>query len=407
MTSGKFKAYPIDSIVIDRANRQRREVADIETLADSIKRLGLIHPIVIQRDGTLVAGERRLTACRSLGWTAIPVQFVDEIDPALLHAIELEENVKRLDLTWQDQTKAIEEYHRLQMREQPEWNIEKTATALGLAKGTVYQHINVAKEIAKDERVAKADKFSVARNIVERKNERIAQAIKEEIHAETKVPDIILNADFTQWAPAYAGAKFNLIHCDFPYGVGMDKSKQGTHVETLGAYDDSQDVYWKLLSAFTEHQDKFVAESAHLVFWFSMNFYSETVKRLTTAGWNVIPHPLIWAKSDNTGILSDPNRRPRHVYETALLAARGDRKLVRAKSDYIASPATKDFHISEKPEPVVSHFLEMLVDGTSTVLDPTAGSGTALRVARRLGANRIFGLELNPDFAAQANARLK
>lgn len=38
----------------------------------SIDALGLMHPIVVTPDNRLVAGERRLRACQSLGWNTVP-----------------------------------------------------------------------------------------------------------------------------------------------------------------------------------------------------------------------------------------------------------------------------------------------------------------------------------------------
>jgi len=51
---------------------------------------------------------------------------------------------------------------------------------------------------------------------------------------------------------------------------------------------------------------------------------------------------------------------------------------------------------------MLKHFLEMLVDETTTVLDPTCGSGMALRVAEELGARRVLGLEIDPSHADTA-----
>ena len=79
MTSGKFKLILVDSIIINREERQRRDLSDIEWLADSIMRSGLIHPIVITADNVLVAGERRVLAVQSLGWTHIAVQLVEAL----------------------------------------------------------------------------------------------------------------------------------------------------------------------------------------------------------------------------------------------------------------------------------------------------------------------------------------
>src|SRR4051812_41330719 len=111
MTSGVFHAVLISEVSIDRDNRIRKKLEGIEALADSIKRLGLIHPIVISRDNLLIAGERRLTACRGLGWTHINAQYVDEIDPDDWEDIELEENVKRLDIDWLDRHRALMRIH--------------------------------------------------------------------------------------------------------------------------------------------------------------------------------------------------------------------------------------------------------------------------------------------------------
>jgi hypothetical protein len=58
-------------------NRYRKSLGDIDPLAASIKELGLLHPIVVRPDGRLIAGERRLAACKRLGWKTVPVTYVD------------------------------------------------------------------------------------------------------------------------------------------------------------------------------------------------------------------------------------------------------------------------------------------------------------------------------------------
>lgn len=68
-------SLPINKIRV--RNRYRKNLGDIKSLASSIKELGLLHPIVIRPDGRLIAGERRLAACKSLGWKSVPVTRVD------------------------------------------------------------------------------------------------------------------------------------------------------------------------------------------------------------------------------------------------------------------------------------------------------------------------------------------
>jgi ParB/RepB/Spo0J family partition protein len=83
----------IDQIIV--GSRHRRDMGDVAALARSIADLGLLHPIVIRPDGTLIAGARRLAAARLLGWAEIPVTVVD-LDSVARG--EYAENAHRKDL---------------------------------------------------------------------------------------------------------------------------------------------------------------------------------------------------------------------------------------------------------------------------------------------------------------------
>ena len=56
--------------------RHRRDLGDVAELATSIEDIGLLHPITVHENGLLLAGARRLAACKQLGWTTIPVTVV-------------------------------------------------------------------------------------------------------------------------------------------------------------------------------------------------------------------------------------------------------------------------------------------------------------------------------------------
>ncbi len=76
--------------------RHRQQVGDVRSLAASIERLGLLHPIVVDGGGRLVAGARRLAAVRSLGWHDVPVRVVRNIsDAADALRAERDENTER------------------------------------------------------------------------------------------------------------------------------------------------------------------------------------------------------------------------------------------------------------------------------------------------------------------------
>jgi N6-adenosine-specific RNA methylase IME4 len=85
---------PIGEILVGK--RHRRDLGDIGGLAASIAEVGLLHSIVITPGGKLIAGGRRLAACKELGWVEVPVRIVD-LD-SLVRG-EFAENVHRKDFT--------------------------------------------------------------------------------------------------------------------------------------------------------------------------------------------------------------------------------------------------------------------------------------------------------------------
>lgn len=405
----------IDQITVDRPNRQRRELTDIEGMMDSLSRRGQIHNIVLKRDNNLVVGERRYEAAKRLGWTQIRFEYIDELDPRELHAIELEENIKRVNLTWQEECRAVKEYHEFRKSEVGEgnWSYDKTAGELGYSETHVRQRVNVAEELeAGNTMVAAAPKFSTARGIVERAQSRAVQkdvVALASLVGSPKVQDaeVILNEDFLTWAPAYTGPKFNFIHCDFPYGIGAEKFNQGA-AASHGGYDDSEGTYWALVECLCNNLDNLCSEQAHIMFWFSMHFYDATLDYFRKhSDIRLDRFPLVWTKSDNIGILPDPERGPRRIYETCLFGSRGDRKIVRSVSNSFPHPSQRDEHMSIKPQAMLEHFFKMFVDSSTTMLDPTCGSGGALRAAKGMGASTVLGLEKNLEFADRARLAYK
>lgn len=88
---------PLDVIKVGECDRD--DIGDIASLATSIKAVGLLHPVVVTADYELIAGDRRLAAVRSLGWTKVPVAVVDPSTAADALRAESDENTCRKGLT--------------------------------------------------------------------------------------------------------------------------------------------------------------------------------------------------------------------------------------------------------------------------------------------------------------------
>lgn len=95
--SATAKTVLIDAITV--GERRRDDHGDINGLAESIKTYGLLHPPVVDDKLNLIAGERRLRACKLLGWGSIDVRLFRDLSAAEKDQIELEENRRRKDLT--------------------------------------------------------------------------------------------------------------------------------------------------------------------------------------------------------------------------------------------------------------------------------------------------------------------
>jgi ParB family transcriptional regulator, chromosome partitioning protein len=112
-----IKDISINDIDISEFNTRKnlaegQDDSTIEDLAKSIEKQGLLSPItVFQRpDGkyALVAGQRRLLACKQLEWTTIPAIVRDTMSEADATAVSLIENVHRADMNPLDKARAFQ-----------------------------------------------------------------------------------------------------------------------------------------------------------------------------------------------------------------------------------------------------------------------------------------------------------
>ena len=122
---GDFTATPPEGVVqadiymIDTNADQPRKTFDEERLnelAESLKRHGMVQPIIVHQNGeryTIVAGERRFRAARLAGFQTVPV-IVKQFDDAEIQEIALVENLQRESLNPIEEAHA---YKRLMIEE--------------------------------------------------------------------------------------------------------------------------------------------------------------------------------------------------------------------------------------------------------------------------------------------------
>lgn len=139
-----YRLLPIDQIDFD-PEQPRREF-DQEALAElaaSIQEYGVLCPILVRVEANgrfmVVAGERRLRACKLLALDTIPA-VVDSADPAenTTLAKQLVENLQREDLSPLERSLAIG-----QLRDKYGWSIREIAKRLGISKTSVQRSLEI------------------------------------------------------------------------------------------------------------------------------------------------------------------------------------------------------------------------------------------------------------------------
>ena len=459
----------------DARQRRQLDPASIATLAADIARHGLLNPIILDEDHELIAGERRLAAMRQLGWTKVPVRFWHLLDPRTRHRLEWAENVHREDLSWPDRARAVANFHACAAADAPTWTLQNTADELGLSKSWVSRQLMVVAAAEQNPSLWLLASATQAYGAIERRFGRELGVILAEAldldglepdgvelepapttsdgeivweketpptnfttnfpyqHSDSdetvpvtaglgqtnSKPKAVLSArwaihcdDFVDWASAYSGPPFTVLHLDPPYGIGFSNTgifRKRNALDTI--YDDKATDYERCMTTLATHQQKLIAPGAHIICWYSADRYTQVVNDWQTLFAQrapfILPTPLIWHKSNNRGMMTDARRRPRHVYETALLITFGDQKLARPiGTDLVNEPADPDLHPSAKPLAVVRTWLAGVVDTTTRLLDPTCGHGSAIIAALELGAREAIGIELDPTHAARAKVEI-
>ena len=98
------------SLIDPHPDNPRKNIGDVTDLADSIKTNGLLTPLSVVPNGSryrVIAGHRRLAACKQAGTGAVPC-FVLDLDPLQQLEAMVTENCQREQLTALEEADAIQ-----------------------------------------------------------------------------------------------------------------------------------------------------------------------------------------------------------------------------------------------------------------------------------------------------------
>jgi ParB/RepB/Spo0J family partition protein len=378
---------PISEIVVNE--RFRIEYGDLAELKDSISKVGLIAPVLVDTSSgkpVLVAGMRRLLAHQQLGLTEIEVVTRELSSDLQRSELEYEENKRRKDFTWTEEVRAKATIVELRRSGGLSTNVSVLSEDLDESLGKISEDLNLARGLSEYPELATEPTRDGAIKRLKRLEEQKWRDALASVMPKSNTDRLTLH--FGDCREALANMESESIHLlltDPPWGVSNDESVAAQESK-LKTFDDSQATAFKLLADVLPDLWRVLHPDAHAYFFYATKFHSQ-IFSLLSHRFDVNPIPLIWVKPG--GFNLSPLARFTPNYETIFVCKKGSRGLERPSLSVFqySSPSDK-LHPNQKPVELLQELIEISSREGEVVLDPFAGSGAtgvaALQAGRKV-----------------------
>ena len=220
--------------------RFRKDLGDIDALAKSIGEIGLLHPIVVNENNELIAGVRRLEACKKLGWTDIPVHIVNLAE---IRKGQIDENVVRKDFV-ASEIAAIYEALAPEEKAEAEERQKQTRFVNGkklsglrkfrTPKGRVTK--NIGRYLGRSDRTV--EKIVAIAEVAKKQPEKFGKLMGKVDKQQTSVDyayKMVKQAEAQENPPPIPQGTFNVIYADPPWQYAL--SLRGSPEEHYSVMD--------------------------------------------------------------------------------------------------------------------------------------------------------------------------
>jgi ParB family chromosome partitioning protein len=183
MGIGTYERWPVEKVIVKENVRKHFSEEGLRRHAETLKRDGQLRPLLVLRDGTLVAGERTLRAAKISGLTHVDVKVLEqELSPGEIKKLQLIENLMREGLDDAEIYLACQELMALN----PDWLKKDLAAALHFDASMVTRIFAVDELIPEAKEAFLAGKFGFSKAYA------IAKGPKEDQHR--KLAEILAGA---------------------------------------------------------------------------------------------------------------------------------------------------------------------------------------------------------------------
>ncbi|MHB0959272.1 MAG: DNA methyltransferase [Pirellulaceae bacterium] len=410
--------------------RSRKDLGDLDSLATNISEIGLLHAVVVSPDNRLIAGFRRLQACKKLGWKTVPVRVID-LDKIVEG--EFAENVCRKDFALSEIAaiaKKLRPVVEARARQRQigclmQGNNGPDGTNLpngenGKSRDIIARYVGVSgMTLEKVEAIVEAaeenpEKYGHLKERMDATGKvnkhwqqlRVAQLMGEKASRNGKATlkaNTIMCGDCTEIMPQWPKNTFDAVIFDPPWGVNYEYDEGRER-------NNTPESYWNWLQPIYKETMRLLKPGGFWACWQSHNYFSYFWQ------WFGSDIQIFAACKDQVRLRQGRS----YGWEPIILKWKSGRKVIypygrKKVLDFFVSDwkaHLQDKLAGQHPCPRPVDVLEALIDNYTTpgalILDPTCGSGSVcVAAARCKPARQYVGIEISQGYAALAEQRIK
>jgi DNA modification methylase/ParB-like chromosome segregation protein Spo0J len=455
---------PLADIKVNRNERLRRNVKEVnenaERIADSIILVGPIQPLLLDEANNLIDGECRYTAYQLLqerGFNALEVPVVRraKIEQAMKWMIELDANMQRKQMCWQDIALGIAAVHeqnsKMAADRKEQWGLRATGHLVNQSHSYVQDCIIIAKRLQQnDKEIWEAKNLEAAKQVMLLRKEQALTVAAAKLSGAIEVPqpkapkpsgiinislgDVtspppsviattpeairamnivnlstrLHNVDCTTFMKETMSAEsVDAIITDIPYGIDMDLLEDMQGIDMMrSTHDVDQNV--EQMKPFLEGAYRVLKPDTYLFFFYAQQHQEKLATWGREVGFNVLDWNLLWLKPHSCKN-NAPHQNPTKSYEPVMVMKKGKPVLAKPMTKcHLEVDGMPDKRLQANPFAKPLEFIDkmildpILIPGM-TILDPFAGEGSILRACILRGC-KIIGCELDEQrFPALVN----
>lgn len=418
---------------INLGQRGRKKMGNIKEMEISIKEKGLIHPIAVsvydeEYEGYkyfLLAGGRRIAALRNLKETKVQARiYPDDLSAFEIKSIELEENLKREELTDGERLTMQKEVHyhwtkqygkKTSTAADASGHSQKdTAERLGISPAKLAEDLKMAEYIEAVPALKDMDRKEIVKTIKTMKRkiatqEKVAEIIeeREEGGKEDKLLPLensFIIGSFYERGKEVPSNSIDLIDLDIDYPTEVDDNIQHTGVQDekeRGVYKGiSKKDFPKMMRLALRESYRMLNNTGWCIVWFGREYFKEIQTWGDEIGFKTSWYTGRWCKGAGHGHTRNPQWFLNHTIEEFFYFRKGSASIDSPHADIFDHPPTPPSirnHPFEKPVNLMYEILTTFIHPGSRVVVPFAGSGNTLKACWKYKCKGV-GFEVGEEY---------